>query len=61
MSLACAAGRTTSMPARMTSLNSQGRTSKRTLPETMRDTSITSSMSCTMRPGVALDDVQPLV
>ena len=47
MPRASAAGRTASTPALITSVNSQGRMSTRSLPETMRDTSRTSSMSCT--------------
>ena len=47
MPRASAAGRTTLTPALITSASSQGRMSTRSLPETMRDTSRTSSMSCT--------------
>jgi hypothetical protein len=43
---ACAAGRIALTPTLITSINSQGRMSTRSLPETIRDTSSTSSMSC---------------
>ena len=57
--LASLAGRCDSIAARITGSRSIGRTSSRNLPETTRETSTRSSISCRQGGDVALDDLEP--